>query len=230
MRSVSADQGVEGGMAYRSSESGMFTPSSMMTTTPEEGGEGFSVIDRHSNFDGAFIAKRDLRIEGEVRGTIECSGTLFIAQGATVNAGVEAENITVAGDFSGEVNCRGRLQVMPSGRLRGKVTTKTLVINEGAFYEGEMEMAPVEQRVAPGVTPRPLPASQTAHTPRPATHSSPASSQPPPQTQPAHGQGDAASRTFIRRFGGPETAWDAPEGEGENEPPLNPELNPGPEQ
>lgn len=211
-------------MAYRSSESGMFAPSSMMTTTPDEGGEGFSVIDRHSNFDGAFIAKRDLRIEGEVRGTIECSGTLFIAQGATVNAGVEAENITVAGDFTGEVNCRGRLQVMPSGRLRGKVITKTLVINEGAFYEGEMEMAPVEQRVSPGVSPRPLPASQPAR-----QQSSPAQPQPT-QAAPPLAQGDAASRTFIRRFGGPETAWDAVEGEGEHEPSANPGNNPGEEQ
>lgn len=208
-------------MAYRSSESGMFAPSSMMTTTPDEGGEGFSIIDRHSNFDGAFIAKRDLRIEGEVRGTIECSGTLFIAQGATVNAGVEAENITVAGDFTGEVNCRGRLQVMPSGRLRGKVITKTLVINEGAFYEGEMEMAPVEQRVTTGVTPRPLPASQP-----PRQQAPPA--QPPQATPPPHG--DPASRTFIRRFGGPETAWDGTEGEGDHEQSGNPGDNPGEEQ
>jgi cytoskeletal protein CcmA (bactofilin family) len=210
-------------MAYRSSESGMFTPSSMMTTTPEEGGEGFSVIDRHSNFDGAFIAKRDLRIEGEVRGTIECSGTLFIAQGATVNAGVEAENITVAGDFTGEVNCRGRLQVMPSGRLRGKVITKTLVINEGAFYEGEMEMAPAEQRVTAGggVSPRPLPASQP---PRQAPQAAPVAQPGPPP------QGDAHSRTFIRRFGGPETAWDSPEGEDDSEQSAHPGLNPGPEQ
>ena len=223
MTAASAGKGVEGGMAYRSSESGMFTPSSMMTTTPDEGSEGFSVIDRHSNFDGAFIAKRDLRIEGEVRGTIECSGTLFIAQGATVNAGVEAENITVAGDFTGEVNCRGRLQVMPSGRLRGKVITKTLIINEGAFYEGEMEMAPVEQRVSAGtaVTPRPLPASQP---PRPAPSAPPAAQSAPPA------QGEAHSRTFIRRFGGPETAWDSPEGEDESEQSGNPGLNPGPEQ
>ncbi len=180
----------------------MYTPSSMMTTAPEDGAEGFSVIDRHSNFDGAFIAKRDLRIEGEVRGSINCAGTLFIAQGATVNAEVEAENITVAGDISGEIVCRGRLQVMPSGRLRGKVATKALIINEGAFYEGEMEMA-VETRVSAGATPRSLPAAQPV---RPAAAAQPATPpQPAPQVAPP--PGDPASRTFIRRFGGPETAW-----------------------
>lgn len=198
-------------MAYRSAESGIFTPASMMTTTPEDAGEGFSVIDRHSNFDGTFIAKRDLRIEGEVKGIIECSGTLFIAQGATVNASVEAENITVAGDFTGEVNCRGRLQVMPSGRLRGKVATKSLIINEGAFYEGNMEMAnpstPVEQpRIQTPVTPRPLPTPATPIVRQSAPASAP--TQPPPSQQTIQAQNDPSSRTFIRRFGGPETAWD----------------------
>lgn len=192
----------------------MYTPSNMMTTAPEDGGEGFSVIDRHSNFDGAFIAKRDLRIEGEVRGSINCSGTLFIAQGATVNAEVEAENITVAGDISGQIVCRGRLQVMPSGRLRGKVATKALIINEGAFYEGEMEMSP-ETRVQPGVTPRQLPPAAPPRTTAPTPPPGPAQAAAPVPS-PQHAV-DPASRTFIRRFGGPETAWageeDEPEGD-----------------
>jgi cytoskeletal protein CcmA (bactofilin family) len=208
-------------MAYRSSESGIFTPQSMMTTAPDDAGEGFSVIDRHSNFDGTFIAKRDLRIEGEVKGIIECSGTLFIAQGATVNASVEAENISVAGDFTGEVNCRGRLQVMPSGRLRGKVATKSLIINEGAFYEGNMEMAnpnaTVEQpRIQTPVTPRPLPTS-TGVTPRPVAQAPAPAPTPASPVQQAP-ENDPSSRTFIRRFGGPETAWDAAAEEALGEP------------
>src|SRR6476620_11784432 len=93
----------------------------------DENNDSFSVIDRHSIFDGTFQSKRDLRIEGEVKGTIECRGTLFVAQGATVAAKVEADNIAVAGDLNGEIKCSGRLQLMPSGRVRGKVTTQTLV-------------------------------------------------------------------------------------------------------
>ena len=54
--------------------------------------------------------------------------------------------MTVAGDLHGEVNCRGRLQIMPSGRLRGKVNTQTLVINEGAYYEGQLDMANPEAK------------------------------------------------------------------------------------
>ncbi|HEY8448770.1 MAG TPA: polymer-forming cytoskeletal protein [Thermomicrobiales bacterium] len=174
--------------------------------------DSYSVIDRHSTFDGTFRANRDLRIEGEVKGTIECQGTLFVAEGATVSAKVEAENITVAGHLNGEVRCQGRLQIMPSGQVRGKVKTMTLVINEGAYYEGELEMAPPEQRtqLQPASAPRILP-------PKPAGSSA--------STQPASSESSSSTSasssnasTFIRRLGGPETPWEQQSGEeGEQE-------------
>lgn len=163
----------------------------------DENNDSFSVIDRHSIFDGTFQSKRDLRIEGEVKGTIECRGTLFVAQGATVAARVEADNIAVAGDLNGEIKCSGRLQIMPSGRVRGKVTTQTLVINEGAYYEGQLEMANPDQRT---------PAAPRQLQPVTAPASAPAqTSTLRPAAQNIEG---AASNTFIRRLGGPETPWE----------------------
>ncbi|MGH2533093.1 MAG: bactofilin family protein [Thermomicrobiales bacterium] len=201
-------------MSMRTAEPTDYAP---VGVTPGGDGElatsdSFTIIDRHTTVDGTFQANRDVRIEGVVKGTIECQGTLFVAQGANVTAKVEAENVTVAGDLNGEVNCRGRLQIMPSGRLRGKVATLTLVVNEGAFYEGQLEMAPPDGRVAGGPAPRTLPTSNARPVAMPsqATASNPRPEAPPPQ---ASGSADAGpSKTFIRRFGGPETPW-------ENEPP-----------
>ena len=161
---------------------------------PDEFGSGdpFSLIDRNSSFDGTFRSERDLRIEGEAKGTVECRGTLFVAEGAVVTATVEADNVTVAGQLDGEVRCRGRLQIMPSGRLRGKVSTRSLVVNEGAIYEGELEMDASDHAVrvgrAQGIAPVPIAAA-------------------------SEGRGPGNATTFIRRMGGPETPWDA-EGEG----------------
>jgi cytoskeletal protein CcmA (bactofilin family) len=167
---------------------------------PEGDSDTFSVIDRNSIFDGTFHTSRDLRVEGEVKGTIDCKGTLFVASGATVGARVEADNVTVAGDLNGEVRCRGRLQIMPSGKLRGKVVTQTLVINEGAFYEGQLEMAPGERRAA--VAPaRPVQQQQE---------------QKPPvaiSTAASRAAASEGGSTFIRRLGGPETPWESNESE-----------------
>lgn len=166
----------------------------------------YSVIDRNSIFDGTFQTTRDLRVEGEVKGTIDCKGTLFVATGATVGAKVEADNVTVAGDLNGEVRCRGRLQIMPSGKVRGKVVTQTLVINEGALYEGQLEMTPPDKR-APLPSTRPL-AQTPAVEQKPPVAISTAASRAAAATDPS-------GSTFIRRLGGPEQPW---ESQGEQEP------------
>jgi cytoskeletal protein CcmA (bactofilin family) len=212
-------------MSMRTADQGEFTPSTMSAGQSTDAGtladggtaESFSVIDRHSVFDGTFQANRDLRIDGEVKGTIECQGTLFVAQGANVNAKIEAENVTVAGDLHGEVNCRGRLQIMPSGRLRGKVNTQTLVINEGAYYEGQLDMANPDARLPQARNPRPI-ASVSQPVPMPST-SQPKTAPAPSPPAPAVDTQAAGSKTFIRRFGGPETPWEGDDEEADGETP-----------
>jgi cytoskeletal protein CcmA (bactofilin family) len=172
----------------------------------EQDAESISVIDRFSNFDGTFHSARDLRIEGQVKGTIDCQGTLHVAQGANVNAKVEAENISVAGDLDGDINCRGRLQMLPSGRVRGKIQTVTLVINEGAYYEGQLEMAPPESRLTAGRgsnRSRPVPGGTG-----PVSIASAGNDPARPAAEPA-----AGGNTFIRRFGERETSWEQGRGE-----------------
>jgi cytoskeletal protein CcmA (bactofilin family) len=202
-------------MTMRSADVSEFAQDVNGEGTTDQGESSFSVIDRHSVFDGTFQANRNLRIEGEVKGTIECRGTLFVAQGANVSAKVEAESITVAGDLNGDIRCQGRLQIMPSGRVRGKVTTITLVINEGAYYEGQLEMTPPDQRPA-SAAPRPL----AAVTPPVQIPSQQSAGRSGGQS----GEGTGNSSTFIRRLGGPETPWDNRQaGAGEHDPDGEPE-------
>jgi cytoskeletal protein CcmA (bactofilin family) len=153
--------------------------------------DSFSVIDRFSRFDGDFVAERDLRVEGNVKGSIECHGTLFVAEGAVVSAKVTAENNTVAGDLSGETRCRGQLHLLPTGRVRGRVGTASLVISEGAIYEGELAMAEDAQAEAAPQRPTVVP------TQAPRQESTVVVEEP-----------TVTPSTFIRRLGGPETPWD----------------------
>ena len=164
-----------------------------------------SLIDRHSAFDGVFRSQRDLRVEGELKGNVTCEGTLFVSEGATIVATVEAEHITVAGELSGEIRCRGRLQILPSGRVRASVSTGSLVIQEGAIYEGQLEMAGIERSSLRPIRARSSVApvdSDTGATER----------------QPGNGT------TYIRRLGSPEAPWESPEGDA-NSNPTEHELN-----
>ncbi len=189
-----------------------------------------SVIDRFSKFDGTFHSSRDLRIDGQVEGTIECQGNLFIAEGADVSAKVEADSINVAGNLQGDIHCRGRLHILPSGRLRGKIATETLVINEGAFYEGELQMTDPDKRLTASKSPRTLTAipngrrEEASRARRRGGNEMDQLPAPEPETEAAPSE-TAPNATFIRRFGGPETPWQSTERDqqpAEDTPPTKP--------
>jgi len=99
-----------------------------------------SIIDRHSLFNGVFRTARDLRVEGTVEGEITCEGMIVIAQGARVKATLSAREIEVAGELDGEVSCSGRFRIGPTGSATGKVTAASLVIEEGARFNGDFNM------------------------------------------------------------------------------------------
>ncbi len=166
-----------------------------------------SLVDRHSAFDGTFRSQRDLRVEGELKGNVACEGTLFVSEGATIAATVDAEHITVAGELTGEIRCRGRLQILPSGRVRATVSTGSLVIQEGAIYEGQLEMAGIERS-----TLRPIRARSSL--------ASTSSDLGVDERQPGNGT------TYIRRLGSPEAPWESLEGDVNDHPEdLEPERD-----
>lgn len=172
--------------------------------------ESTSVIDQYSNFDGTYNSSRDLRVEGQVKGTIVCKGALHVAQGANVKAAVDADSISVAGELDGEITCRGRLELLPTGRVKGHISTQSLVIHEGAVYEGDMEMGGSGSRARRNRTTdrpelpldSPLAASTELETPPVAD----------PVADVPEVEAETASRpsSFIRRFGTQEPATTPP--------------------
>jgi cytoskeletal protein CcmA (bactofilin family) len=80
-----------------------------------------------------------VRIEGEADGEI-VGDEIVIAEGAVVSAKITATRLTVAGTVSGEIVVRQRLELMASARLRCTVNTPTLILNEGAQFEGDCRM------------------------------------------------------------------------------------------
>lgn len=104
-----------------------------------------TVIDANTVVDGMLQTSHDLRVEGRVTGTLMCDGVVTVAEGAEIDATVEAAGIVVAGTLSGAITCHGRLEIRSTGVVRGRVETGSLIVVEGAVYEGQLRMdAPVE--------------------------------------------------------------------------------------
>jgi cytoskeletal protein CcmA (bactofilin family) len=137
------------------------TPSPTEFRRGESGNE--SVIDPHARFNGKYVSDRDLRIEGEAQGEIECQGTLIISPQARVRSAIKAHNVIINGDYEGDVDCGGRFEVGATGRVKGAVKTQVLVVKEGAHWEGSVTMT--REAARPGTGPQPTQKSATSGAP-----------------------------------------------------------------
>ncbi len=109
--------------------------------SPADPAAGGTRIDSRSHFNGTLRSESDIYVEGTVEGEVECAGTLYVEESATVSANVHARSAVIAGHASGDFACEERLIIKATGELRGKAQAPALIVEEGAFFEGEFKMA-----------------------------------------------------------------------------------------
>ena len=81
------------------------------------------------------------RVEGKLKGEVRASDLLVVGPQAIVQATVRAAKLVVLGEVRGEVLGASRIEVCPGGKLFGDVETQSLVIQEGATFEGRSRMS-----------------------------------------------------------------------------------------
>lgn len=114
---------------------------STKTVVPELGDEHESLVAERTLFDGVLRAEESIRILGSVQGEVESKRSVFVEEQAKVTAKVTGMSVSVAGQVNGQIFCAGRVEIKPSGRVTGEITAGTLIMQEGAFFEGNLKMA-----------------------------------------------------------------------------------------
>jgi len=113
-------------------------------TSPPSADARTGVVSAESIWSGTLQAQGSLNVFGQVEGELSVADELFVADGAHVNAQVNARIVVVAGALEGTIVCEGRLEVLPTGRVSGDVTAQSLVVHEGATIEGDLRMTSAE--------------------------------------------------------------------------------------
>lgn len=110
------------------------------TETPLKPGTFESLLGKGIEIKGTVRSKGSLRIEGSAEGNVECEGDVTVGETAVLNADVTAQNVTIGGTLSGTVTCSGRLELLPTARVKGDIKVGTLVVSEGAVFSGTTQM------------------------------------------------------------------------------------------
>lgn len=99
-----------------------------------------SLLSKKVKIEGNIQGDEDLRVEGHFKGTIKVIGDFFVGQSGVVEADVEADNIVIQGQITGNVLARKQLEIQSSGQLLGDCQAKSIDIREGAIFEGRSSM------------------------------------------------------------------------------------------
>ena len=104
-------------------------------------------IDSGSRFDGRVRLDGTLRIDGEFSGEVISADTVVIGEPAGVEATLRAKNVIILGAVVGDVVASRQVIVRGSGRLHGSVETPSLIIEQGATFNGSSKMFRPEEAV-----------------------------------------------------------------------------------
>ena len=99
-----------------------------------------SLLSKKVKIEGDIRGDEDLHVEGHFKGTIKVVGDIFVGQSGVVEADVEADNIVIQGQITGNVLARNQLEIHSSGQLLGDCKAKSIDIREGALFEGRSSM------------------------------------------------------------------------------------------
>jgi cytoskeletal protein CcmA (bactofilin family) len=112
-----------------------------------------TIVSDGCRIEGYIETSGTLAIYGSMVGTIKCN-SLEMFRDSKVYATVEATNVIVAGFFEGEIVCTGRLMIAATGKIIGRASYGSLVIESGGLFEGhiskseltETDLLPLFQR------------------------------------------------------------------------------------
>lgn len=98
-----------------------------------------TVIAQDTAFVGDLESSGSIRVDGRYEGVLTAGGDLIIGENGHVQGKVCAKNITVAGKLLGEIEARGKLELVPTAYVQGEAQMMFLVVEEGAFFQGRCE-------------------------------------------------------------------------------------------
>jgi len=123
--------------------------------------QGIAAIGRSIRINGDLQGEEDLRIEGEVNGTIHLNNnTVTVGQEGKIKADVYAKAIAVEGSVEGDLYGAEHITVKKSAKVQGNIVSPRVSLEDGSRFKGSIEMDPEAVKSALG-------------TPASATHSNP---------------------------------------------------------
>jgi cytoskeletal protein CcmA (bactofilin family) len=93
-----------------------------------------------TSIEGTITAGSDIRIDGSLKGNLECKGRVIIGPDGKVEGEITCQNAVIEGKFQGKITVKELLNVRENANIQGDVVTDKLLVQPGAIYNVNCNM------------------------------------------------------------------------------------------
>jgi cytoskeletal protein CcmA (bactofilin family) len=101
-----------------------------------------SVLGPTLRFRGELSAQEDLIVQGSVEGSITHTQNLTIGTDGSMTGNVRARVIVVDGKVDGDLYATESVNIRATAKVKGNLYAPRIAIQDGAFFQGQVEMQP----------------------------------------------------------------------------------------
>lgn len=99
-----------------------------------------TVVGPSVKIQGDLNSEGNIRIEGQVIGTVKTSQSVLVGEGAKIAADVIAGNAVVSGEVQGNLKISSSLILQSTAKINGDIACSILRVEDGAMFTGKCSM------------------------------------------------------------------------------------------
>ena len=104
-------------------------------------------ISTGSRIDGDLVSKSDVRVDGELNGSIKTDGRLVLGEEGVVEGTVHCKSAIIGGELKATITSEDLLTLKSTAKLSGEIIAGKLAIEPGAVFSGKCSMGPVIKNI-----------------------------------------------------------------------------------
>jgi cytoskeletal protein CcmA (bactofilin family) len=101
-----------------------------------------SVLGPTLRFRGELSAQEDLIVQGSVHGSITHTQSLTIGTDGSMKGDIRARVIVIDGKVEGDLFATESVNIRATAKVKGNVFAPRVAIQDGAFFQGQVDMQP----------------------------------------------------------------------------------------
>jgi cytoskeletal protein CcmA (bactofilin family) len=108
-------------------------------------GSATTVIAKGTVIEGKFACSENVRLDGSIHGEVQVDKRFVMGDSSYVLGNINALNASIKGRIKGDIRIKEALHLLDTAVIEGNITAKTIIVDEGAKYNGTCRIGNIDK-------------------------------------------------------------------------------------